>query len=257
MLDGSQHRESLSHWSIVALQRCQFLLVSKVNQLYVYTYRLFPGLPLHLGRGAVSRGPCTTEQLLSSCLIYTQNQQPVGQSQSPSSPTPAYKCLCLFFANKTDSTIFPQIPHIHVSIQYLPEKAIQSHLRCNRSPRFSPHLDFPTRVFKNSNLIISFPIPGAPMAVQYTALSQFLTIHGAVVYARRMLKLDLTVRIQTDKWLDSSNSHPWASATFTAKAILPEIVQGERNKGDLSGSRHADSDTGDQSQLIQPCSSPR
>ena len=37
------------YWSTVALQCCIFLLYSKVNQLYIYTYPLFFGFPSHLG----------------------------------------------------------------------------------------------------------------------------------------------------------------------------------------------------------------
>ena len=46
---------------------CQFLLYSKVNQLYVYMYLLFFVLPSHLDHHrALSRVPCATQQALTS-----------------------------------------------------------------------------------------------------------------------------------------------------------------------------------------------
>ena len=56
---------------------CQFLLYSKVNQLYVYTYPLFFGFPSHLGhhRALLSGVPCAIQQVLISYLFYTQYQQ--------------------------------------------------------------------------------------------------------------------------------------------------------------------------------------
>ena len=38
------------YWSVVTLQCCYYLLYSKVNQLHVYIYPLFFGLPSHFGR---------------------------------------------------------------------------------------------------------------------------------------------------------------------------------------------------------------
>ena len=47
------------YWSIVALQYCYFILYSRVNQLYIYTYPLIFGFPSHLGHHrALSRVPC-------------------------------------------------------------------------------------------------------------------------------------------------------------------------------------------------------
>ena len=55
---------------------CQFLLYSKVNQLYTYIYPLFFGFPSPLGHHrALSRVPCALQQVLISYLFYTQSQQ--------------------------------------------------------------------------------------------------------------------------------------------------------------------------------------
>ena len=52
---------------------CQFLLYSKVNQLYVHIYPLFFGFPSHLGHHrALNRVPCVIQQVLISYLFYTQ-----------------------------------------------------------------------------------------------------------------------------------------------------------------------------------------
>ena len=49
---------------------CQFLLNSKVNQLYVYIYPLFFGFLSHLGHHrALSRVPCAIQQVLISYLF--------------------------------------------------------------------------------------------------------------------------------------------------------------------------------------------
>ena len=72
------------YWSIVALlyvstqklMFCQFLLYSKVNQLYVYIYPLFFGFSSHLGHhSALSRDPCAIQYVLISYLFDTQYQQ--------------------------------------------------------------------------------------------------------------------------------------------------------------------------------------
>ena len=52
---------------------CQFLLYSKVSQLYVYIFPLFFRFPSHLGHHrSLSRVPCAIQQVLISCLFYTQ-----------------------------------------------------------------------------------------------------------------------------------------------------------------------------------------
>ena len=52
---------------------CQFLLYSKVNQLYVYIYSLLFGFPSHLDHHrALSRVLCAIQQVLISYLVYTQ-----------------------------------------------------------------------------------------------------------------------------------------------------------------------------------------
>ena len=44
---------------------CQFLLFSKVNQLYIYIYLFFFGFPSHLShRRALSRVPCAIQLVL-------------------------------------------------------------------------------------------------------------------------------------------------------------------------------------------------
>ena len=49
---------------------CQFLLCSKVNQLYVYIYPLFLRFSCHLGhRRALTRVPCAIQQVLISYLF--------------------------------------------------------------------------------------------------------------------------------------------------------------------------------------------
>ena len=71
----------------------QFLLYSKVNQLYIYTYPLFFGFPCHLGHHrALSRVPCAIQQVLISYLFYTQQcvytSIPISQFIPPL-PSPA------------------------------------------------------------------------------------------------------------------------------------------------------------------------
>ena len=52
---------------------CQFLLNSKVNQLYIYIYPLFFRFFSHLGHYRVlSRVPCAVQQILMSYLFYIQ-----------------------------------------------------------------------------------------------------------------------------------------------------------------------------------------
>ena len=67
---------------------CQFLLYSKVNQLYVYIYLLFFVLPSHLDHHrALSRVPCAMQQALTSYLLYTQKCIYVN-TNLPIHPTP-------------------------------------------------------------------------------------------------------------------------------------------------------------------------
>ena len=114
---------------------CQFLLYSKVNQLYVYIYPLFFGFPSHLGHHrALSRVLCAIQQVLRSYLFDTQYQQciyvnPNLPAHPPAPPAPFplgihtffSLCLCLYFCfvNKIVYTIFFRIPHICVNIRYL------------------------------------------------------------------------------------------------------------------------------------------
>ena len=71
---GSQrfrHNLATSPPPIVALQCCLFLLYSKVNQLYIYTYPLSFGFPSHLGhQRALSRDSCAIQQVLISYPFY-------------------------------------------------------------------------------------------------------------------------------------------------------------------------------------------
>ena len=71
---------------------CQFLLYSKMNQLCIYIYPLFFGLPSHLGHHrALSRIPCAIQYILISYLFYTQYQQCICVNPNlpiPPTPTP-------------------------------------------------------------------------------------------------------------------------------------------------------------------------
>ena len=96
---------------------CQFLLYSKVNQLYVYIYPLFVGFPSHLGQHrALNRVPCAIKQGLTSYLFYTQQCIHVNPNL-PIHPTPPYPPWCPYvcslhlcpyfcFANRFICTIF-------------------------------------------------------------------------------------------------------------------------------------------------------
>ena len=107
---------------------CQFLLYSKVNQLYVYVYPLFFGFPSHLGHHrALSRVPCAIQQVLISYLFYTQYQQCRYVNPSlpihPTTPLPPwypYVCslhlyLYFCFVNKIIYTNFFRF-HIYALI---------------------------------------------------------------------------------------------------------------------------------------------
>ena len=60
------------YWSCFAML-CQFLLYSKVNRLYVYTYPLFLRFPSHFSHHrSLSRVPCAIQQVLISYFFYTQ-----------------------------------------------------------------------------------------------------------------------------------------------------------------------------------------
>ena len=105
---------------------CQFLLYSKVNQLYVYIYPLFFGFPSHLGHHrALSRAPCALQQVLISYLFYTQQCIYVNPSL-PVHPTPpppwcpyvCFLCLRIYFCFVHELVSFFQIPHICVNIQH-------------------------------------------------------------------------------------------------------------------------------------------
>ena len=86
---------------------CQFLLYSKLNQLYIYIYPLFFGFPSHLGHHrALSRVPCAL-QVLINYLFYTQQCIYVNPHLPvhPTSLPPQYPYvrslhLCLFLLYK-------------------------------------------------------------------------------------------------------------------------------------------------------------
>ena len=85
---------------------CQFLLYSKVNQLYIYTYPLFFRLSSHLGHHrALSRVPCAVQQPLISSLVYTQQSIHVNLSLPvhPTSPPPTLVTISLFSTSVTIS----------------------------------------------------------------------------------------------------------------------------------------------------------
>ena len=110
---------------------CQFILYSKVNQLYVYICPLFFGFPSHLGhQRALSRVPCVVQQVLISYLFYTQYQQCIYVNPNlPIHPSPTsplgihtfvlYVCVSISALQASSSVPFFQIPHIWVNIRYL------------------------------------------------------------------------------------------------------------------------------------------
>ena len=86
----------------------QFLLYSKMNQLYIYIYPLPFGSPSYSGYcSALSRVPCAIQYVLISYVFYTQYQQCIYvNSNLPIPPTPSRPpwypyicslCLCLYF----------------------------------------------------------------------------------------------------------------------------------------------------------------
>ena len=59
------------YWSIVVVQRCLFLLYSKVNQQYLYIQPLCFRFPSCLGHHrSRSRVPCAVQQMLIGYLFY-------------------------------------------------------------------------------------------------------------------------------------------------------------------------------------------
>ena len=98
---GSQrfrHNLATSPPPIVALQCCLFLLYSKVNQLYIYTYPLSFGFPSHLGyRRVLSRVLCVIQWVLISSLSYTKFQYCVYiNSNLRIHPTSLFPCLGVY-----------------------------------------------------------------------------------------------------------------------------------------------------------------
>ena len=98
---------------------CQFLIYSRVNQLYVYIYPLFYGFPSHLGHHrALSRVPCAIQFSLIIYFIHNINSVYMSISISQFIPPPpcfppqypyvCSLCLCLYFCfvNKIIYTIF-------------------------------------------------------------------------------------------------------------------------------------------------------
>ena len=89
---------------------CQFILYSKVNQLYIHIFTLFFGFPSHLGhQTALSRVPCAIQQVLISYLFYIQYQQCIYVNTNlPIYPTPTPRLgihtfvpyVCLFLLCK-------------------------------------------------------------------------------------------------------------------------------------------------------------
>ena len=127
---GSQrfrHNLATSPPPIVALQCCLFLLYSKVNQLYIYTYPLSFGFPSHLGyRRVLSRVLCVIQWVLISSLSYTKFQYCVYINSNlrihpttpPSTPLVSiicYFCLCVYFcfAKSFICTIFLDFTYMH------------------------------------------------------------------------------------------------------------------------------------------------
>ena len=75
----------------------QFLLYSKVNQLYVFIYPLFFGFPSHLGHHrALSRVPCTTQSVLTP-VLYTVVYICKSQSIPPPPPHSPLESVCVLY----------------------------------------------------------------------------------------------------------------------------------------------------------------
>ena len=95
---------------------CQFLLYSKVNQLYIYIHPLFFGFPSHLGHHrALSRVPCAIQQVLISYLFYTQYQQCIYVNPNlPIHPTlVSVVYICQFQSPNSSHPRFPpQYPYV-------------------------------------------------------------------------------------------------------------------------------------------------
>ena len=72
------------HWSIVALQCCQFLLCSKVNQLYVHIYPCFE-FSSHLGHHRALSIHSTSSLVISFIHSINSVQSVYMPTQSPNS----------------------------------------------------------------------------------------------------------------------------------------------------------------------------
>ena len=137
---------------------CQFLLCSKVNQLYIYIYAVFFRFPSQLGHHTpLSRVSCAMQQVLISYLFYTQQCIYVSPNLPihPTLLTPLVT-ISLFSTSVTISVLqisspipFFQIPHISDTIRYLflfltyftLYKNIQVHPRHSLSFKMKPSKD--------------------------------------------------------------------------------------------------------------------
>ena len=90
---------------------CQFLLHSKVNQLYVYTYLLFLGFPSHLGIHRGQSSLCYTVDSDQLSVVYNTQQCICVNPNLPIHPNllsplvsislfSTYLCLYFCFVNK-------------------------------------------------------------------------------------------------------------------------------------------------------------
>ena len=105
---------------------CQFLLYSKVNQLYVYIYPLFFGFPSHLGHHRVLSGvSCAIQQVLISYLFYTQQCMYVSPNL-PVHPTHPPCPLGIHSLFSTSVSVFLLRTRI-ISMHYQPLGCTHSH----------------------------------------------------------------------------------------------------------------------------------
>ena len=106
---------------------CQFLLYSKMNQLYIYIYPLFFRFFFHIGHYRVlSRVPCAIQQVLNSYLFYIWQCVYVNPNlpiyPSPTFPPGNHKFVSTsvtLFLQISSFVSFFQNPHISDSAWYL------------------------------------------------------------------------------------------------------------------------------------------
>ena len=92
----------------------QFLLYSKVNQLYRYIYPFFFRFPSHLGHHrALSRIPCAIQQVLVTYLFYIQ-QCIYFNPSLPIHPTPSVPLVTIRLFSTSVSLFLPcRLVHLY------------------------------------------------------------------------------------------------------------------------------------------------